>query len=77
VADEGYVLEGDGYYSVVTWCGDENTKLFGRMYYPEDFDENQTYTTIVMNHGKDASADFWNRDYTPALAKAGYLWLYL
>ncbi len=73
VSDEGYTIEGDGFKSVVTWFENGEYNLFGRTYYPEDFDESKTYPTMVMCHGAGVNADFWDAVYAPALAKAGYV----
>ena len=73
VADEGYVIEGDGWYSVNTWCKSGDADIFGRIYYPADFDETQTYTTVLLVHGMTLNADFWHKCYAPELAKAGYI----
>ncbi len=72
-SEEGYTIEGDGYTSVVTWFQNGEYNLFGRMYYPEGFDESQEYTTIVMCHGAGVNCDFWDAVYAPALAKEGYV----
>lgn len=73
VSTEGSRIDGDGYYSVVSWCKNGEDYIFGRMYYPEGFDETQQYTTVVLIHGASLTADFWDRIYAPELAKAGYV----
>ena len=73
VADEGYVIEGDGWYSVNAWCKSGDADLFGRIYYPADFDETQQYTAVLLVHGMTLNADFWHKCYAPELAKAGYI----
>ena len=73
VLDEGYIHEGDGFTLIVRWCQDGDAKIFGRMYVPTDFDENATYTTIVMCHGHMGNSDFWDNYIGPALAKQGYV----
>ena len=73
VADEGYVIEGDGWYSVNAWCKSGDADLFGRIYYPADFDETQQYTAVLLVHGMTLNADFWHKIYAPELAKAGYI----
>lgn len=73
VQEEGYVIEGEGYRAEVTWCENNGQKIFGRMYYPEDFDETKQYTTVVMNHGKSINCDFWHKAYAPELARNGYV----
>lgn len=73
VSEEGYRIDGDGYYSVASWCQNGDDFIFGRMYYPEDFDDSEQYTTVVLIHGASLTADFWDRIYAPELAKAGYI----
>jgi dienelactone hydrolase len=73
VSDEGYVIEGDGWYSVNAWCKNGDADIFGRIYYPADFDETQQYTTVVLVHGMTLNSDFWHKIYAPELAKAGYI----
>lgn len=50
--EEGTVIQGDGYSMEVNWCGEEGKRIFGRTYYPADFDASKKYTTVVLNHGK-------------------------
>ena len=73
VADEGYRIDGDGWYSVNAWCKKGDDDIFGRLYYPADFDENSQYTAVVLVHGMTLNADFWHKCYAPALARAGYV----
>ena len=73
IQEEGAIIEGDGYTIEIRWCGEEGKRVFGRTYYPADFDENQTYTTVVMNHGGSITADIWDKYYAPTLAQNGYI----
>lgn len=73
VSDEGYVIEGEGYYSVNAWCKEGDNDIFGRIYFPDDFDESKQYPTVVLVHGATLNADFWSKIYAPELAKAGYI----
>ncbi len=73
LSEEGTVIQGEGYRIVIEWCGEEGKRIFGRTYYPDGFDPAQTYTTVVLNHGGNVNADFWDRCYAPELAKAGYI----
>ena len=73
IAEEGTVIEGEGYTIVIEYCGEEGKRVFGRTYYPENFDETHPYTTVVLNHGGNVNADFWDRYYAPELARAGYV----
>ena len=73
VPDEGYRIDGDGWYSVNAWCKNGDDDIFGRLYFPADFDETQQYTTVLLVHGMTLNADFWHKCYAPALASAGYV----
>lgn len=73
IAEEGTIIEGDGYTIEINWCGPEGKRVFGRTYYPAGFDPAQKYTVLVLNHGGNVNADFWDRYYAPELAKAGYI----
>ena len=73
IQEEGTVIAGDGYTIEINWCGEEGKRVFGRTYYPADFDKTQKYTTIVMNHGGSITADIWDKYYAPTLAKNGYI----
>ena len=71
--EEGSVYEGDGYTVSAQWIETERGRVFGRFYYPEDFDETEIYTTVVMCHGGSITADIWDAVYAPRLARAGYV----
>lgn len=71
--EEGTLITGDGYTIEINWCGPEGKRVFGRTYYPADFDPAGKYVTVVLNHGGGVNADFWDRYYAPELAKAGYV----
>ena len=71
--EEGAVIDGDGYTIELRYCGPEGKRIFGRIYYPAEFDSALQYTTLVLNHGGNVNADFWDRYYAPKLAKAGYV----
>lgn len=73
IQEEGAVIEGDGYTIEINWCGEEGKRVFGRTYYPADFDASQKYTTIGMNHGGSITADIWDKYYAPTLTKNGYI----
>ncbi len=72
-SEEGLAFEGEGYSVEIRYCGPEGARVFGRLYTPEGFDPAGKYTTIVLNHGGNVNADFWNRYYAPVLVKAGYV----
>ncbi len=71
--EEGYTIEGDGFYSVVTWFKNGDSDMFGRVYYPADYVEGEKYPTMVMCHGTSVNADIWDSVYAPRLAKEGYI----
>ena len=73
LSEEGTVIEGDGYSIELNYCGPEGKRVFGRTYFPADFDAARQYTAIVMNHGGSGTADFWDKFIAPNLAKAGYI----
>ena len=73
ISEEGAVIQGDGYSMEIAWCGEEGKRVFGRIYYPADFDSTKQYTTVVLNHGGGVNADFWDKCYAPELAKQGYV----
>lgn len=62
-------------YSVVTYftSGDGQDQIFGRFYYPADFDSSKTYPTILMAHGAGINCDIYDTYYAPAMAEAGYV----
>lgn len=68
--EEGYVTEGEGWTSVVSWCKNGDLNIFGRFYYPEDFDETKTYPTVIMSHGLGSRADMVERAQWPQMALA-------
>lgn len=51
VTDEGFVEERDGYTATTHWVTGDNTKIFGLIYKPADFDEVNKYPVVVMSHG--------------------------
>lgn len=73
IKEEGTLLQRDGYSIEIAWCGEEGKRVFGRIYYPTDFDASQKYTTVILNHGGNVNADFWDRFYAPELVKQGYV----
>ena len=73
ISEEGTVIQGDGYSMEIAWCGEKGKRVFGRIYYPADFDSTQQYTTVVLNHGGGVNADFWDKCYAPELAKQVYV----
>ena len=73
--EEGYQETGDGWSSVVTWTSNEDQKIYGEFYYPEDFDETKTYPVIIMSHGFASSheAQFEVADWPQLMAQNGYI----
>ncbi len=67
---EGYVTELEGYRSEVRWCKNGEMNIFGRFYYPENFDPSRTYPTVVMSHGLGSKADMVERAKWPEAVTA-------
>ena len=71
---EGYTEAGEGYTSVVTWMKNGELNIFGKLYYPEGFDESQKYPVIIMCHGTDATHAIYEKGQWPMkMAQAGYI----
>ena len=71
---EGYTETGDGWTSVVTWMKNGDLNIFGKLYFPEDFDENQKYPVIIMCHGTDATHAIYEKGKWPmVMAQQGYI----
>lgn len=72
--EEGYTEEGEGYTSVVTWTKNGDMNIYGKFYYPEGFDESQTYPTVIMSHGLGSTATMVERAQWPqAAAREGFV----
>lgn len=72
--EEGYTTEGDGWTSVVTWMKNGDLNIFGKLYYPADFDESQKYPVIIMCHGTDATHATYEKGQWPMkMAQQGYI----
>lgn len=72
--EEGYTETGEGYTSVVTWLKNGDLNIFGKFYYPEDFDESKQYPVIIMCHGTDASHATYEKGQWPMkMAQQGYI----
>jgi len=65
---EGYTVEGEGFTSVVSWCKNGELNIFGRFYYPEDFDEGKTYPALIISHGLNSTTDLAERARWPQTA---------
>ena len=71
---EGYTEEGEGFTSVVTWCKNGDLNIYGKFYYPEGFDENGSYPTVIMSHGLGSTAAMVERSQWPqAMTAEGYV----
>lgn len=70
---EGEITEAEGYSTMVDWFEYGGRKIFGRFYYPEGYEESQMYTTVLLCHGGNSTADFWDKVYAPRLARQGYI----
>ena len=71
---EGYTETGDGWTSVVTWMKNGDLNIFGKLYFPADFDETQKYPVIIMCHGTDATHATYEKGKWPmVMAQEGYV----
>lgn len=75
VTTEGYTTIGDNYTSVVTWSPttDGKDKLYGRFYYPKNYDSSKKYPVVVMCHGGGITSDIYDTYYAKAVAAEGYI----
>ena len=72
--EEGYTEAGEGFTSVVSWCKNGELNIYGKFYYPEDFDEQKTYPTVIMSHGLGSTAAMVERAQWPqAMVKQGFV----
>ena len=68
--EEGYTEAGDGFTSVVSWCKNGELNIYGKFYYPEGFDAEKTYPTVIMSHGLGSAAQMVERAKWPQAAVA-------
>ncbi len=47
----GYRETTEGYTTEVAWCANGEERIFGKFYYPLDFDAEKQYPVIIMSHG--------------------------
>lgn len=59
--EEGYAEEADGYTSVVAWVKNGENNIYGKFYYPADFDESKTYPVVIMSHGGSVTHEFYEK----------------
>lgn len=52
---EGYTETTEGYSSQVAWCANGEESIFGKFYFPLDFDNEKQYPVIIMSHGVNAT----------------------
>lgn len=72
--EEGYRVENEGWVSEVRWCKNGDMNIFGRFYYPTDFDASKVYPTVIMSHGLGSSADMVEKARWPeAFTAEGYV----
>ena len=72
--EQGYTETGDGWTSTVTWMKNGELNIFGKLYYPADFDESKKYPAIIMCHGTDAThATFEKGQWPMKMAQQGYI----
>ena len=71
---QGYTETGDGWTSVVTWMKNGNLNIFGKLYFPADFDESLKYPVIIMCHGTGATHATYEKGKWPMImAQQGYV----
>lgn len=71
---EGYTVEGEGFTSVVSWCKNGESNIYGKFYYPEEFDASQKYPVVIMSHGLGSRAEMVERAKWPqAAAQKGFV----
>ena len=72
--EEGYVRELEGCTSEVRWCKNGEQNIFGRFYYPADFDPEQSYPVVIMSHGLGSTCDMTEKMKWPqAVTAAGFV----
>lgn len=71
---EGYIEEGDGWKSVVTWTKNGDKNIYGEVYYPENYEEGQKYPTIIMSHGLSVTHEIYEKaGWAQLMAQQGYV----
>ena len=71
---EGYEEEIDGVHAEVAWCQNGDRKIFGKFYYPEAYDQWETYPVVIMSHGFGSRYDVYEkRKWVKLLTEAGYI----
>jgi len=71
---EGYTESGDGWTSVVAWADNDGQAIFGKFYYPEDFDESSTWPVVIMSHGfMSTHQTFEKGEWAYTFAQEGYV----
>ena len=64
----------DGMTTEVVWCENGTRKIFGKFYYPENFDQWEKYPVVIMCHGFSSSyKSFEKREWTQILPEKGYV----
>lgn len=48
---EGYTESLENYTTQVAWCKNGEEDIFGKFYFPTDFDSSKRYPVIIMSHG--------------------------
>ena len=72
--EEGYTVENEGYTSVVSWCKNGESNIYGKFYYPEGFDASRKYPVVIMSHGLGSRAEMVERAKWPqAVTEKGFI----
>ncbi len=55
--EEGYTEAKEGYTAEVSWCKNGEKNIYGRFFYPTDFDPDKAYPVVIMSHGLGSTAN--------------------
>lgn len=55
--EDGYTEEKDTYIAEVRWCRNGDMNIYGRFFYPKDFNPEKTYPVVIMSHGLGSTAN--------------------
>ncbi|MDD5804924.1 alpha/beta hydrolase family protein [Blautia sp. HCP3S3_H10_1] len=72
--EEGYTEENDGCTSVVAWAKNGENDIYGKFYYPADYEEGKTYPVVIMSHGGSVTHEFYEKaQWTNYVTGLGYI----
>lgn len=71
---EGYTEESEDYTAVVDWIENGDKNIFGKFYYPSDYEDGKSYPVIIMCHGTDGTHAVYEKCQWPMkMAENGYI----